>query len=134
MKLPNIFSIFNLFIAYNKNNYIFTRTYSSRIEEYEKNYVIYDDVFDIYDNIKPLNIQSDLILCDNDEDCKNPYKCCNDTNIYNKHKLCCINDIKSQLMLCDDDRDCLPPYKCCSNSIISNITNFCCIYNNLIIK
>jgi hypothetical protein len=131
MKFPNIFSIFNLFVTYNKKLYYSTKIHRSYVIEYDKpSYVIYDDVYDIYDNIKPLNTQSDLMLCSNDEDCNNPYKCCNHKNISNAPKFCCI---KSQLMLCEDDRDCQPPYKCCSNYMISNITNFCCIDNNLII-
>jgi hypothetical protein len=97
MKFLNIFSTFNLFLAPFNNKYyyslkIFKGFNAKKFNENYNNYIIYDDVFDIFDNIKPLNSYLELIICNTDEDCYKNYKCCNNTNISISHNFCCIDN------------------------------------------
>jgi hypothetical protein len=52
----------------------------------------YDEVFDIFENVRTYSIQSQLIMCNKDADCPAPYKCCNNPIISNFTDFCCIDN------------------------------------------
>ena len=56
------------------------------------NSIHYDQVFDIFENVRTYTIESNLIMCNKDSDCPAPYVCCNNPIISNFTDFCCIDN------------------------------------------
>ena len=82
MKLLNFLflNLFNLPIRLN-----------NRIIQYSSS-IYYDEIFDIFENVRSYTIESNIMPCTEDEDCPAPYKCCNNPLISNFTNFCCIDN------------------------------------------